>query len=262
MPPIAAPAECNGWRLVAAVAGCSGDDWRRLCGIYGEYQKKAARFGVRLRDFKRLKDEEITNWGRQVALTLYFYQYFEAVVSLGFAEPGIPNLNFETMSRELQSHPVLQSVFNAAASQLDTLKLLLRNDTRTVHVRVAIRPEGVVLGGAPLLEMRLECQAHLVAQEIDSSGVFGYGDPGETAVHREATVERFAFGGTNIVHDAGRIAIEVDLSRLDLPQLSQIRYLRTRSANELDHESFAIAHPQSLHVTKGTIQVKLCGLLP
>lgn len=225
-------------------------------------QKKAARFGVRLRHLQQLNDEEITSWGQKVALTLYYYQYADAVVALGFAKRSIPNLDLEGMSRELRSHPCLQSVFHAAASQLDTLKLLAQSDMRSFHVGVAIRPEGVVLGGAPLLEMRLECQARLVAQEIDSSGVFGYGDPGETVVHREATVERFAFGETNIVHDAGRIAIEVDLSRLDLPQLSQIRYLRTRSANELDHESFAIAHPQSLHVTKGTIQVKLCGLLP
>lgn len=86
-------------------------------GFTAGARKKAARFGVRLRDFKQLSDEEITNWGgRRVALTLYYYQYSEAVVALGFPEHRIPHLDVERLGHELRSHPVLQSVFNAAAS--------------------------------------------------------------------------------------------------------------------------------------------------
>lgn len=231
-------------------------------GFTAGAKKKAARFGVHLRDFQQLSDEEITNWGRQVALRLYYYQYSEAVVSLGFAEHSVPNIDPESLGQEFRSHPVLQSVFNAAASQLDTLTLLARNDTRPVGVGVAIRPDGVVLSGEPLLEMRLECQAHLVAQDIDSSGVYGYGDPGETRSRREATIERFACGETSIVHDSDRIAMEVDLSCIQLPPLSQIRYISTASANELDHESFALVHPQNLRITKGPVQLEIYGLLP
>lgn len=146
-------------------------------GFTAGAKKKAARFGVHLRDFQQLSDDEMTNWGRQVALRLYYYQYSEAVVSLGFAEHSVANIDPESLGQEFRSHPVLQSVFNAAASQLDTLTLLARNDTRTVGVGVAIRPDGVVLSGEPLLERRLKCKAHLVAQDIDPSGVYGYGDP-------------------------------------------------------------------------------------
>jgi hypothetical protein len=225
-------------------------------------KKKAARFGVRLRHLKQLSDKEITSWGHQVALRLYYYQYSEAVVALGFAEHSIPHLDVERLGQELRSHPVLQSVFKATAIQLDTLKLLARNDTQTVGVGVAIRPEGVVLSGEHLLEVRLECQARLVAQEIDSSGVFGYGQPDEIPALREATVEQFAFGETSIVHSEDRVAIEVDVSFVKLPPLSQIRYISTKSADELDHQSFAIAHPQNLHVTTGSIKVNIYGLLP
>lgn len=225
-------------------------------------QKKAARFGIRLRDLEQLSNEEIAHWGRRVALTLYYYQYSEAVVALGFPERSIPHLDVQRLGQELRSHPVLQSVFNAAASQLTTLKLFASNDTRTVDVGVAIRPDGVVLSGEPVLEVRLECHARLVVQEIDPSGVFGYGNLGETPTRREATVERFACGETSIVHDADRIAIEIDLSPIQLPPLSQIRYISTASAGELDHESFAIAHPENLCITKGPIKVEVYGLLP
>jgi len=224
-------------------------------------QKKAARYGVRLRDLKQLSDEEIASWGRRVALTIYYYQYSEAVLALGFADCSIPNIDPEAVRRELRPHPVLQSVFSAVASQLDTLKLLPANDTRTVRVRLAIQPYGVVLSGEPLLEIGIECLARLVAQPIDSPGVFGYGQPGEAPAHREATVERFAFGETSIVHKDDRIAVDIDLSSVKLPPLSQIRYIRTTSADELDYESFAITQPQNLYVTDGPIKADIYGLL-
>src|ERR1039458_7329210 len=78
-------------------------------------QKKAARYGVRLRDLKQLSDEEIASWGRRVALTIYYYQYSDAALALGFADSSIPKIDLRVLRRELRSHPVLQSVFNAVA---------------------------------------------------------------------------------------------------------------------------------------------------
>src|SRR5207245_1083677 len=134
---------------------------------------------------------------------------------------------------ELRSHDVLQSVFNAAAEQLDKLKLLARNDTRTIRFGVLVRPENVRLCGEPVLEIGLEGKARLVAQPITSPGAFRYGHPTQTAAQREVTVERFALGETSIVHHDDRIAIDIDLSAVELPLLSQLRYVRTTSAEEL-----------------------------
>ena len=104
-------------------------------------QKKAARFGVLLRDLRQLSDEEIQSWGDRVALKLYYYHYADVVFGVGFAEESIPKIDPAVVGQELRSHAVLQSVFNAAASQLDTLNLLPRNDARTVRVGVLVRPE-------------------------------------------------------------------------------------------------------------------------
>ena len=117
-----------------------------------------------------------------------------------------------------------------------------------------------MLSGEPLLGIGIECQARLVAQPIDSPGVFGYGQPHAAAAQREATVERFAFGDTSIVHQDDRIAVDIDLSSVKLPPLSQIRYICTTSADELDYESLSITHPQNLRVTAGPIKVRFYGL--
>src|SRR5665213_2746372 len=54
-------------------------------GFTAGAKKKAERYGVRLRDLKQLSEDEIANWGRRVALTIYYYQYSEAVIAIGFA---------------------------------------------------------------------------------------------------------------------------------------------------------------------------------
>ena len=86
-----------------------------------------------------------------------------------------------------------------------------------------------------------------------------YGQPTETVTQREVTVERFELGETSIVHHDDRIAIDIDLSAVELPPLSQVRYFRTSSAEELEHESFAITNPGKLRVV-GRLTVDLYAL--
>jgi hypothetical protein len=68
-------------------------------------------------------------------------------------------------------------------------------------------------------------------------------------------------GETNIVHDNDRIAIDIDLSNKQLPPLSQIRFIRATSEQELEHESFAITDPGALRVT-GRIKAVLYSVAP
>ena len=222
-------------------------------------KKKAARYGVLLRDLRQLSDEEITSWGGQVTLILYYYQYSDVNLAVGFAPQSVPSLDPAILSQELRSHDVLQSVFNAAAEKLDTLKLLARNDTQTIRFGVLVRPENVRLCGEPVLEIELKGKACLIAQPITSPRVFRYGQPTQTVAQREVTVERFALGETSIVHHDDRIAIDIDLSAVELPPLSQVRYFRTTSAEELEHESFAITNPRKLRVA-GRFTVDLYAL--
>jgi hypothetical protein len=211
-------------------------------------QKKAARFEVLLRDLRKLTDEEITSWGGQTTLMLGYYEYSGIKLAIGFAPQSVPSLDTAILSQELRSHDVVQCVFNAAAKQLDTLKLLAKRDTRTISFGVLVRPENVRLCGEPVLEIGLEGEARLVMQPIVSREVVGYGRPAQAAAQRDVTVERFGPGETCTVHHDDRIAIDIDLSAVELPPLSQIRYCLTTSAQELEHESFAITNPGKVRV--------------
>lgn len=225
-------------------------------------QRKAARFGVLLRDLKELTDQEITNWAQQIALVLYYYQYSNVTLSLGFSPQSIQRFEPKNLTTELRSHDAVQAGFNAAAKQLDTLNLIATEDTRMTHFGVRIRPENDIrLCGEPILELCLEGCACLAAKPISSPWTFRYGEPTQSIIDREVTVQRFTLGETSIVHHGPRIAIDIDLSALELPPLSQTRFFRTTSAEELEHESFAITSPRSLRVT-GPMKVELYALRP
>lgn len=116
----------------------------------------------------------------------------------------------------------------------------------------------VKLCGEQVLEIGFEGNGRLVSQPISSTRVFGYGEPTQAANRRDATVERFKLGETSIVHHGNRIAVEIDLSGVTLPPLSQIRFIRTTLASEGEgeHESFAIRHPEKLGIA-GPLTVDL-----
>ena len=68
-------------------------------------------------------------------------------------------------------------------------------------------------------------------------------------------------GETSIVHHNDRIAINIDLLKKQLPPLSQVRFFRTTSEQEVEHESFAITCPDALRVT-GSIKVVPYSVAP
>jgi hypothetical protein len=212
-------------------------------------RKKAARFGVCLRDLQWLTDEEITSWGGQVTVLLYYYQYSDVNLFIGFSSQSIQRLEPEGLSQELRSHDIVQAAFNAAAKQLGALNLASEDSSQTTRFCIRARPEGDVrLGGQQILELGIEGNACLVALPVVSPKVFKYGEPEQSIIQREITVQQFTLGESSIVHHNAQIAMNIDLAALELPPLSQVRYIRTTSGEMLEHESFGITNPQKLRV--------------
>ena len=213
-------------------------------------RKKAERFGVVLHDLRQLTDEDIAGWGRQVSLEIYYYQYSEVTLGVGFSPESIPNLEPSKIARELRSHHLVQSAFNASATWLGAHNLLASNDAQTYPFGVRLKPEAMVhICGEQVQEIRLEGQACLANQSVPLLKVSKYGQPAQEIAEQDVTVEQFSMGETSIVHHGDRIAINIDLLKEELPPLSQPRFFRIRSEQELDHESFAFTDLNSLRVT-------------
>ena len=197
--------------------------------------KKAKRYGVIPRDLQRLTDAEIAAWGRQVALTLYFYQYSNLDDSLLFEFSSIDPARAKL---ELERHPAIQSLFAAAAKKLGEINLLAdENAGRTVEFALRLQFQGFSLCGERVVEVEFRGSAGLTSREIVSPVVLGYGEPGQGDGNREVLIELFPLGRTCITHDSNRISKLLDVSKLEMPPFCQFRFFRVSSECETDHQA-------------------------
>jgi hypothetical protein len=225
--------------------------------------KKGPRHGVILRDLRELTDTDVVAWGRQVTVTLYFYQYSGLKLTLCFAPDSIPKIDQDFLQTELRSHPAMQSVFNAAAAHIDTAAIL-PNERFGQEVRFGVRLslEAFRLCGETVNAVQLEGSVRLIAQPLTSQAVLAYGRPECAPNQREITVERFSLGETAVVHHADRMSILLDVSHLEMPPLCQFRFFRTSHEDEREYEVLALDGIEKHLIPSGRMTVLIAAALP
>jgi hypothetical protein len=208
---------------------------------------KAKQFDIICRHFFELTNLEIDAWGRRVALTLYFYEYSDLKLLLCLQRESLARLNGDVVKSELDRHPCMQSLFNAAAKQLDTLNMIGEEcPGQPVKFRIRLEFEGFQVSGEPIIQVEFCGYARLVSEEIISKAVLSYRAPGEP--HKQPVVENFALGQTSIVYDDERISVLVDLSELNTAPFCQFRFLKLTGRDELAHEALELVGIDKLQV--------------
>jgi Restriction endonuclease len=219
---------------------------------------KATGYGIIARDLRALTGLEIQDWGKQVALTLYFYQYSDLELSLCFKRESVARLDIEDVRSEIASYTGIQSLFNAAAQQLGTLNLVnAENAGREVSFGLRLQLDGFQLSGESVLEVDFRGKVALTSKEISSPVVSAYGNPKSAPMQREATIEQFSLGGTSILHAADRISVFLDVSQLEVPPLCQFRFFRLAGHDDVCHEAIELVGLERLWVKGGKMKVNL-----
>jgi hypothetical protein len=202
---------------------------------------KARQYGIIARDLQRLTDKEVESWGQRIKLTLYYYQYSELEVSLGFSPETVPSINHNALKLELRSHPIVLSLFNAAAKHLTDQNLLsgpLKGHNVKFGIDIVL---DVPLSGGQVERAAVEGRAELVAINADAPLVRAYGEPNTPSTQREAVIEDFhSIGHTSITHSGDRISTFVDLSQFEIPPFGQFQFVNVEAAQEVDHDAFEI----------------------
>lgn len=222
---------------------------------------KAKRFGVILRDLRELTEAEILSWGRSVALTVYFYQYLDLRLSLVFEKSSIPQLEEERLKAELRSYPGKQSLFNAAAEQLDTLNLLIHENRGHVgRFYLRLQLEEFHLCGEPVIEVDFAGRAKLLSRDVACPAVLAYGAPELARGQRDVVVEKFSLGESSIGHSRSRVTVLLDISNLEMPPFCQFRYARLSAKEEMDMELFELVGVERLAATGGNMAVSIVAV--
>jgi Restriction endonuclease len=232
-------------------------------GFTAGAQAKARRYAIILRSLQQLTDEEIANWGRRVALTLFFYQYFDLEVSLLLECKDILKIKPKKASMELGRDSFVQSLFIAAAEKIGEANLIADEQPgSTVKFGLKLQSNEFRLCGAPVSEVLFKGKARLISLPVAPSVVCGYGDPRKDSIGGEAIVETFeSLADTSIAHGGDRAWTLLDLSELEVPPFCQFRFWRQDSGEELDHVAVELQFAQNLKQLKIAgkgLKVNLC----
>lgn len=218
--------------------------------------RKAKRYGVILRDLSTLTDSEIRGWGRGLDVTIYYYEYSNLKLALAFDHHSLQRVDYAEIQKELATYPGMQSLFNAAADQLDSLNLLTHDETsRSGRFQLRLCLHDFFLCGEPVVEVGFSGRGTLTAKEVNCPSVVAYGDPGLTSSRREIVVQEYDIGESAATHYGDKASVFFDLSSLELPPLSQVRYISVRGEEDVNMETFGLAGMDMLQATGGAMQV-------
>ena len=221
---------------------------------------KANNHDIITRDLRDLTDDEVKNWGRSIALTLYFFAYSDIHLTIAVHAASLQRLQMDGLEAELAKTPALVSIFNAAAELVgQRLIPAVEHQGLTVTFGGRLVLEDFRLCGESVIDVQIEGKARLVSQKVHAPTVSAYGSPTEPQANREAIIERFLLGETSIVHDGHRISTFIDISHVKMPSLHQFRYFRVLSPNEVEHEVLSLRGIDKLHVQTGRIDVTVVG---
>jgi hypothetical protein len=67
--------------------------------------KKAAAYGVALRDLRDLTPKEVANWGCTIEMKIYYYEYEGLNLVVLFRESNIAGIDYQKLTEELKVYP-------------------------------------------------------------------------------------------------------------------------------------------------------------
>jgi Restriction endonuclease len=225
---------------------------------------KAQRYSVILRDLHRLTDADVQSWGKQIGLTLFFYQYSDLDLSLYFKDESLLKLDRDKLKEELRSHQ-FDFLYEAAAEQIDSLNLVGgEHEGRTVNFAVRAGLQEVILCGESVTLADFRGKARLVSRDVISPEILSFGAPPSFSESRRAVavVEKFPLGETSIIHDERRISLLLDLSQVAMPPFCQFRFFRTsdKVREKTDFEQVELAGLHKLRVPGGRVRVNIASM--
>jgi hypothetical protein len=149
---------------------------------------KAKSFGIILRDFSTLTEEEISAWGHLTCVSLTFHQFREVALTYRFSPDQLGDLNVDQVEESLRSTPnhlyrVLDFVAKLA-EEADPPK-----DMACV-LDAEIGEEGLRIANRPV--MRIGVHASVLRREttVRIPSVVAYDAPSVQGIDRQAFVEK------------------------------------------------------------------------
>ena len=226
-------------------------------------KRKAKSFGVILRDLEDLTDAEISAWGRSHKVFVYFYTFEKLHITLVLDLPTIAPADSNAVAEAFKKSREATAICDAILGALDEEQWLPKRLLDKAHaIAYELQLPDFHLAGVAVSSVKASGTVRLVEREVACRAVRTYGPPEARTLSRDIVVEQFNLGETGLVHHAETTSFVVDVTSLQMPPLSQLRFVRLAGAVETDLESFELLGAERFRVSAGSIQLTLVAQVP
>ena len=173
---------------------------------------KAARYGIILRDFATLTQEEIRDWGKQKRVQLCFFEFTDSMLVLRL--PSAPAKPYAIT--DYLGNPVnWRGLFESVMRRLEGDEALDRSGSAAQCEMEFNAP--IFVNGVSVLATRLKSTVRRITRDISTASLVAYADSLDGNRAAQAVVGSLDLGASEIVEVSDRVSIVVDLSQVKLP---------------------------------------------
>jgi hypothetical protein len=170
---------------------------------------KALKYGIVLRDLRKLSESEVTGWGKKSKLRLIYYGFKDLGIRLIFKSHSEVSLSAAVL--ELNENPeIIDLLFN-------TFKYHLNRQLDFIYpmcVLQYIEAHNMKICGKKLEGVEIRAEVHIFDIEIDAPVVSVYSEPEPSFSSGNVTIEEAGDYGLEIIKSGHLVSIAIDLSSL------------------------------------------------
>jgi|GEM_PF-752158 len=183
---------------------------------------KARKYGVILRDFKTLTEEEIKQWGCKTRLWVSYHNFSSIDLFFLFGSEARSHITADDAIQYLAREGNLAHITELIIGEIDKRRPEGPTDNPT-RVVVSLFPKNQLVAGFPIKEAIFGADYRVVKKEAYIPSVVAYDGPEMAALERTILIEQVDLGDFEITQASKEASVALDFNQIGIPLNSRIR---------------------------------------
>lgn len=182
---------------------------------------KAKHYGIILRDFKSLTQEEIQKWGYKTKLWISYHNFSNMVMTFVFDMSAANKVTAQHAFNYLTANKVrFNEIIEVLVGEVDRMNI---GSTPTPLIaRIDLNRE-INIAGYRLKNIFIKTDYRAMDREANVCSVVAYDAPDVDPLDREVVIEHVGIPDFEITQSSNSVSVAVDLSKISVPLNSRIR---------------------------------------
>lgn len=184
--------------------------------------KKAKIFGVILRDFRTLTNEEIKQWGHRTSVWITYHNFSNLRLSFIFDISDKPYVTADKVFKYLTKEGYFSKIIEHIIGEIDR-RQPERYYKKKSNWEVQLFPKKGDIDGHPIKEVIFNSDYRLLRMDARLPSVVTYDGPEIDALERAVIIENVDLGEFEITQSSNEVTVALDFNQIGIPMNSRIR---------------------------------------